>query len=163
MVSDPKDPSDPMVPPFGADHDPEAFPDRRHVLLVSSDPDQLDMYALAFRLAGVAVAGTTSHDEAIRLVRDGAVSAVVVDVVNERDWQTCEDLVTLSGGKLPVTVLTGWLSSDSTYLDRAFRIGCAAYLAKPTLPETLQQIVERTRAGERRIAVLGTGPEIGPS
>jgi len=137
---------------------------RRPVLLVSADPDQVDMYMFAFRSARVDVLSATSRDHALELIRDHSVSAIVLDIVSDQDWQTCESFIAAGSLQTPVIALTGWLSEDAMYQKRAFAMGCAGFVAKPALPEHLQVVVERARSGERRLICLSSssGVDIAP-
>ena len=54
----------------------------RPALLVSGNPDVVDLYVLALRSARVGALSVNSVDEAIQLIRDRSVSAVIVDVAN---------------------------------------------------------------------------------
>src|SRR6187200_3193722 len=59
----------------------------RPPLLVSSNPDVVDLYILALRSARIGALSVGAVDEAAQLIRDRSVSAVIVDVANPAvDW-----------------------------------------------------------------------------
>jgi CheY-like chemotaxis protein len=123
---------------------------RRPVLIVSANPDTVDLYVLSLRNERNAVTSVTSADEAMPLVRDRKVSAVVVDVANPKfDWNACRQLMEAAEAGLPLIVLTGWIDQDAR--GQAFDLGCAAFVAKPASPDRLRDVLQRTRAGERGI------------
>ena len=121
----------------------------RPVLLVSGNPDVVDLYVLALRNARVGALSVSSVDEAVQLIRDRSVSAVIVDVANPAvDWEVCRLLQSIGDG-VPLIVLTGWIDEEAR--QTANRLGCAAFVAKPASPERLLGVLERIRKGERGI------------
>lgn len=125
-------------------------PGSRPALIVSANPDVVDLYVLSMRNARVPALSATTVDEAVQLVRDKSVSAVVVDVANPKiDWDLCRLLVSQVEPGVPVIVLTGWIDADS--LGLATDIGCAAFVGKPASPDRLLDVVRRARSGERDI------------
>ena len=126
-------------------------PDRgRPALIVSANPDVVDLYVLSLRNARVPVLSAGSVDEAIQLTRDRSISAIVVDVANPNvDWDVCRVLRSQAETGVPVIVLTGWIDADARQL--AADIGCAAFIGKPASPDRVLDVVRRTRAGERDI------------
>ena len=131
----------------------QPFDRRRPALILSSNPDVVDLYVLSLRSERNSVLSVTSVDEAMHLLRDRAVSAVVVDVASPAtDWDACQALVTAADHNVPVIVLTGWIDPDAR--QRAAAIGCAAFVAKPASAPRLRDILQRTRAGERGIIVV---------
>jgi CheY-like chemotaxis protein len=130
-----------------------AFDRRRPVLIVSANPDVLDLYVLSWRSERTAVVSVSSVPEAAHLLREHAISAVVLDVSNPAvDWDVCGQLVAAAEESLPLIVLTGWIDQEAR--DQAFACGCAAFVAKPASPMRLREIVQRTRAGERGIIAV---------
>ena len=122
----------------------------RPALLVSGNPDVVDLYVLALRSARVGALSVNSVDEAIQLIRDRSVSAVIVDVANPAvDWEICRLLQSIGEDGVPLIVLTGWI--DEGARQTASSLGCAAFVAKPASPERLLGVLERTRNGERGI------------
>ena len=122
----------------------------RPPLLVSSNPDVVDLYILALRSARIGALSVGAVDEAAQLIRDRSVSAVIVDVANPAvDWDLCRTLQAIIGGEIPLIVLTGWIDAEAR--EMASSIGCAAFIAKPASPERLLDVLHRTRMGERGI------------
>jgi DNA-binding response OmpR family regulator len=122
----------------------------RPLLLVSSNPDVVDLYVLALRSARMGALSVDAVDEAAQLIRDRSVSAVVVDVENPtQDWDICRTLQAILEEGIPLIVLTGWIDDQSRQM--ASSIGCAAFVAKPASPERLLDVLHRTRMGERGI------------
>ena len=122
----------------------------RPLLLVSSNPDVVDLYVLALRSARVGALSVGAVDEATQLIRDRSVSAVIVDVANPAvDWDVCRTLQSIIEDGIPLIVLTGWIDAEARQI--ASSIGCAAFVAKPASPERLFEVLHRTRMGERGI------------
>ena len=132
---------------------PPAAGKGRPTLLVSANPDVVDLYVLALRSARMGVISVSAADEAEQLVRDQSVGAVIVDVANPPvDWAVCHRMRELLEPGAPLIVLTGWIDSDARRI--ADDIGCAAFVAKPAPPERLLAVLQRARAGERGIISL---------
>ena|SRR5688572_5462494 len=122
----------------------------RPPLLVSGNPDVVDLYVLALRSARIAALSVGSVDEAVQLIRDRSISAVIVDVANPAvDWEVCRLLSSIMEDGLPLIVLTGWIDAEARQI--ASGLGCAAFVAKPASPERLMDVLDRTRKGERGI------------
>jgi DNA-binding response OmpR family regulator len=122
----------------------------RPPLLVSRNPDVVDLYVLALRSARIGALSVSSVDEAVQLIRDRSISAVIVDVANPTvDWEVCRRLSAITEDALPLIVLTGWIDAGARQI--ASDLGCAAFIAKPASPERLLDVLERTRQGERGI------------
>lgn len=126
---------------------------RRPALIVSANPDTVDLYVLSLRNERSAVVSVTTVDEAMHLIRDRAISAVVVDIAHPAtDWEACRTVIEQGERNLPVVALTGWIDEDARR--RALEIGCAAFVAKPASPQRVSEILLRTRAGERGIVAV---------
>ena len=122
----------------------------RPLLLVSSNPDVVDLYVLALRNARMGALSVGAVNEASQLIRDRSVSAVIVDVANPAaDWDVCRTLHAILEDGIPLIVLTGWI--DAKARETATSIGCAAFVAKPASPDRLLDVLHRTRMGERGI------------
>jgi len=133
--------------------DSPASHDARPSLLVSQDDDVVDLYVLALRTARVGLISVGAVDEALQLVRDRSISAVIVDVADPgADWHACRALRAAMPAEVPLVVLTGWI--DSHAREQAAAIGCAAFVAKPASPEQLLDVLRRVRGGERGIVRL---------
>ena len=135
-----------------SDRRQEPSDNRLPALIVSANPDTVDLYVLSLRSERTAILSVGAVDEALHLLRDGSVSAIVLDVANPaQDWEACQRLVSEAQG-LPVVILTGWI--DSAARERAFSLGCAAFVAKPASPDRLRDVLQRARAGERGIVIV---------
>lgn len=122
----------------------------RPPLLVSGNPDVVDLYVLALRSARIGALSVSSVDEAVQLIRDRSISAVIVDVANPAvDWEVCRRLSSILEDELPLIVLTGWIDAEARQV--ASSLGCAAFVAKPASPERLLDVLDRARKGERGI------------
>ena len=120
------------------------------VLLVDSDADTAEMYAIGLRMEGFVAAVADDPAMALEQLRRGSPDAVVAEVTDAArdDWQIvrwCKD----GGGAgrvLPVILLTGHprtaIARSPTDLEGA------ALLLKPCLPETLAQVIRGLLAGE---------------
>jgi DNA-binding response OmpR family regulator len=127
--------------------------DARPSLLVSRDDDVVDLYVLALRTARVGLISVGAVDEALQLVRDRSISAVIVDVADPNtDWDACGALRAAIPEDMPLIVLTGWIDAQARH--QADAIGCAAFVAKPASPEQMLDVLRRVRTGERGIVVL---------
>ena len=126
----------------------------RPPLIVSNNPDVVDLYVLSMRNVRAPLLSVSSLEGALQLVRDRAVSAVIVDVANPaNDWNVCRVLQAEAEADVPLIVLTGWLDPDAR--ERAAAVGCAAFVGKPVSPEGLMEVVRRTCDGERDIFTIG--------
>ena len=132
---------------------PHHSDDARPALLVSRNADVADLYALSLRSARVPLLSVDAIDEAIQLIRERSVSAVIVDVADPGiDWEVCRLLHSQLQEHVPLVVLTGWIDTDAR--KTATAIGCAAFVAKPASPDRLLEVLRRTRSGERGIVVI---------
>ena len=122
------------------------------VIIVSSDPDTQDMYVHGFRARRRPAYGTCGPDDTLALARALQPSAIVVDVREPRGWQVCwrcrRDPIAQG---VPLVVVTGDVVADLRCRRLASRVGCAAFLMKPSRPETVEDIVRRVERGERGI------------
>ena len=128
---------------------------RSPVLIVSADPDTRDMYVYALQAAAMDVHGRTSADEVVAFAAKTKPAAIVLDVRVRADWHLCRRFrrePATSG--VPVIAISGFVAEDRRYRRLASRVGCAAFLAKPSLPDTVRQVVGRVLRGERGIELL---------
>ena len=127
--------------------------DPRPPLLVSGNADIVDLYVLALRSARISILSVGAVDEALQLIRDHSVSAVIVDVATPAvDWDVCRLLQEQMQDGVPLIVLTGWIDADAR--QQAAAVRCAAFVGKPASPERLLDVLRRTRAGEREIVAI---------
>lgn len=131
----------------------QPFDRRRPVLIVSANPDVVDLYLLSWRSDRFAAVSVASVPDAAHLLREHAISAVVYDVSTPMsDWEACRRLIAAAEADLPLIVLTGWVDADTQ--QEAFACGCAAFVAKPASPGRLRDVVQRARAGERGVVAV---------
>ena len=122
---------------------------RLPVLLVSRDLETQDLYVLVLRLERIPVLGVSSCDDALALVRQTDVSAVLFDVERPSDWESVTQLRREVPAAVPIVVLTGWVRSDGANRSLAQTIGCAGFLAKPVPPDAIVDVLQRTIGGCR--------------
>ena len=115
------------------------------VLLVDDSADTLEMYAVGLTLAGYAPVTASDHHSAVDCLKTAHPAAVVTDlqfVGGSDGWRLVEDIKKDPATRnIPVVVVTGRVDV-STALD-AHRVGCAAVLMKPCLPEELTRVLDR--------------------
>ena len=112
------------------------------VLLVDSDPDTAEMYAVGLRMEGFVAAVAPDTAMALEHLRRGSPDAVVAEVSDAArdDWQIVRWCKETGAGPMPtVILLTG--HPRAAIPARASDLGCAAVLTKPCLPETLAQVI----------------------
>ena len=125
----------------------DATPDSRALLVVDDTADTRELYALYFRNVGFTV--LTAHDgiSGIAVARAKQPDIIVMDLsmpgldgiaatrelkADPRTWQT------------PIIILTGYPLRGIQ--DGALEAGADAFLAKPCLPEDLEQHIQRLLA-----------------
>jgi CheY-like chemotaxis protein len=126
-----------------ARHEGPSHPDpclARCVLVVDDDPDQRELYSLALAADGFRVSEACDGADGLAKARAQKPDIVVTDF----------SMPTMDGGELakrlatdevtcatPVVMLTAFADG----VPREIRLACAAFLAKPCMPEELTQIV----------------------
>ena len=114
------------------------------VLVVDDSADTLEMYAIGLMLAGYAPVTATDHDGALKRVKTDHPAAVVTELQlgNGNGWALVEDIKRDPATRnIPVVVMTGRFDLP-TALD-AHRVGCAAVLLKPCLPDELTRVIDQ--------------------
>jgi CheY-like chemotaxis protein len=124
------------------------------VLIVSADPDTQDLYVMALRSRRRPVYGISNAEEALALA-GARPGAIVVDVRGEEDWEQI-DRLHQSGPmrRVPLIVVTGFVVRDGRFRRRAASSGCAAFLAKPSLPDVVERTIDRVMRGEHGIELI---------
>lgn len=118
------------------------------VLLVDSDPDTAEMYAVGLRIEGFVAAVAPDPAMALEHLQRGTPDAVVAEASDAArdDWQIVRWCKETSAGPMPtVILLTG--HPRAAIPARASDLGCAAVLTKPCLPETLAQVIRALLEG----------------
>ena len=112
------------------------------VLLVNSDADTAEMYAVGLRMEGFVAAVAPDPAMALEHLRHGPPDAVVAEATDAArdDWQIVRWCKDTGAGSMPtVILLTG--HPRTAMSARASDLGCAVVLTKPCLPETLAQVI----------------------
>lgn len=132
-------------------------------LLIADCDEDLDLYSVGLLAWGIEVTATRTADEATFLASRPHFDAIVLSVVAPHGlgWEECERLRSHSATSgLPLVVLSASVRADRANRDRARRLGCAAFVAKPCTPEHLAFIIRRVLAGERAIEDVGCGTDL---
>ena len=105
------------------------------VLLVEDNEDNRIVYATILRHHGYRVCEATNGEDGVRLAREILPDAILMDISIPRidGWQATEMLKADSTtAHIPIVALTAHaLSADR---QKAQRVGCDGYLAKPCEP-----------------------------
>ncbi len=122
----------------------QSAPDRPAILVVDDDPDLRMLVAFALGRAGMEGVQASSGEEALAILEDRAVQAVVVDM-GMAGMSGLDVIRTLRGdpdtATLPVLMMTGSGGNDTVL--EALRAGADDFLAKPI---RLDELVARVRA-----------------
>jgi DNA-binding response OmpR family regulator len=131
-------------------------------LLIADSDEDLDLYSVGLLACGIEVTATRTADDGTFIASVPHFDAIVLSVVAPHGvgWEGCERLRSHSATSgLPLVVLSASVRADRANRDRARRLGCAAFVAKPCTPERLAFIIRRVLAGERAIEDLGCGTD----
>jgi len=124
----------------------------RPVLVVSGDDDTREMYVQGLHAVHIDVCGGASADEAVRIAAKSTPAAIVLDIHAPDDFYLCRRFqFEPATARVPVIAVSGYVTGDHRFRRMSSDMGCAAFIAKPSLPETIAHIVERVIAGERDI------------
>jgi CheY-like chemotaxis protein len=122
------------------------------VLFIDNDEDDLVLYPVALRAAGIAVTTAQSVQEGVFAAGIRHFDAIVLAVVSpnaDEGWGGCEALRSHPAtAALPLIALSASVRADRANRDHARRIGCAAFAGKPCMPDQLVLIVDRVLSGE---------------
>lgn len=127
----------------------------RPVLLLTDHPDDGGMYVTGLAKHGFRVDLADVFDDMAGAIRDAQPDAVVLDM-KLGDQQLWSRLETIRCGGLfnvPGILLTGSIRPDRANRIRARDIGCAAFVAKPCIPDHLAPILRAVIAGDRGLIV----------
>ena len=121
------------------------------ILLVDASADTLEMYSLALRAAGYSPLTASNGTDALDQLKHQHLDVVVTEIQLD-DGRGGWDLITEikkdpSTRAIPVVVLTG--RAEPSLLMTAKRVGCAAVLMKPCLPDALALVLRQVL---RRVA-----------
>jgi CheY-like chemotaxis protein len=121
------------------------------VVILSPDLETQELYVYALRSRRRPAYGTGSLEDTLTLARHTRPAAIVVDVRQQADWQLCQALHNDSATRdVPLVALTAFVTADGRYRQLAEDAGCAAYLAKPSVPSALEHAVDRVIGDEHR-------------
>ena len=127
----------------------------RPVLLLTDHPDDGGMYVTGLEKHGFRVEVADVFQDMATAIRDARPEAVVLDM-RLGDQQLWSRLETIRCGALldvPGILLTGSIRPDRANRVRAREIGCAAFVAKPCLPDHLAPILHAVISGDRGLIV----------
>jgi len=123
--------------------------DLRSVLLVDSNRDTREMYAIALRAAGFRTIETEdarSGWEQAAILQPAAVITELRLGPGPDGIEFCARLKANDGtARVPIIMVTGWSRPDAH--ERAQRAGCFAVRVKPVTPDDLVALVVRILAG----------------
>lgn len=118
---------------------------RRTVLIVDDMASCSDTLALALApLTGIEIRTAASADEALRVMNEAPVAAVVTDLQMPRiDGFELIRRIRMQArfATIPIVVISG--DSDASTPDRARLLGAAAFFAKPFSPNAVRIALEQ--------------------
>ena len=127
----------------------------RTVVISSSDADIRELYLMGLDDSLLQGYGANGFAEILALTSRLRPAAIVVDVLDDADWEICRALrADVRTAGVPIVALTGWVSASGRYRQRAARCGCAAFIAKPASPKTVENTLERVIRGEHGVEVM---------
>jgi CheY-like chemotaxis protein len=129
------------------------------ILLVEADPLTSDQWATAITAAGHSVLSATAMREALPLIREGGIDAVVIDTYDPRIGvvELARSIAALPDAP-PIILVSGSPAAP----EMSARIGASAFLPKPCEPAELVQLVNRLLGALRPIRTFEDEPT-GPS
>jgi CheY-like chemotaxis protein len=115
------------------------------VLLVDDDHPFREMMGHALSLAGFCVRSAGTGSDALQILRDEPVDAVILDIIMpEMDGIEVLRLMRKQRASLPVVVMSGGgRLTAKCYLPMAQRLGATAVLEKPFRPADLVQMLKK--------------------
>lgn len=117
---------------------------RPAILLIEDDRDTREMYKTYLLSQGLKVVAARNGMEGFTRACETEPDIIVTDVMlpNIDGWELVERLRADSRtSRIPVVVVTG--CTGPVFEDRARRLGCAKFLVKPCLPDTLASEIRR--------------------
>lgn len=117
------------------------------ILLVEADPVTCDQWSTALSAAGHAVLTATAMREALPLIRDGGIDAIVIDAYDPRVGviELARSIEALPDAP-PIILVSGSPAAPEI----SARIGAAAFVPKPCEPSEIVASVGRLVGGALR-------------
>jgi two-component system, cell cycle response regulator DivK len=121
-------------------------PERRTILVVEDNTDELLIYTTLLGFRGYAVLAAATYDEALRLATTHPPDLAIIDVNlnDEQDRDGCDLVCALHDDErtrdVPVIAHTAF---SDVYHESLHRLGCAAIMHKPSSPAALLAAIER--------------------
>jgi len=125
------------------------------ILLVEADPVTCDEWSAAVSAAGHAVLAATTMRDALPLVKDGGIDAIVLDA-----YEPHVGVVELARNieALPDAPPIILVSSSPAAPEISARIGAAAFVPKPCEPDEIVVLVNRLVGALRPVLVVEDEP-----
>ncbi len=125
------------------------------ILLVEADPVTCDLWSTAVSAAGHAVLAAPAMKDALPLIRDGGIDAVVIDAHDPR-----AGVVELARSidALPDAPPLILVSGSPAAPEISARIGVAAFLPKPCEPADIVAVVNRLLGALRPVRMIEDEP-----
>lgn len=125
------------------------------ILLVEADPVTCDQWATAISAAGHSVLSATAMREALPLIREGGIDAVVIDAYDPRHgvMELARSIEALPDAP-PIILVSGSPAAP----EMSARIGAAAFLPKPCEPSELVALVNRLIGALRPVRAFEDEP-----
>jgi len=119
--------------------------DRKVVLVVEDNKDELMIYTTLLSYRGYAILAAADFDTALQIAKESAPDLAVVDVnLGDPKRDGCDLVVALreatQGRRIPVIAHTAFGDVYRTSLER---VGCDAIIHKPTNPQVLVEAIEQ--------------------
>jgi DNA-binding response OmpR family regulator len=127
----------------------------RPVLLLTDHPDDGVMYVTGLAKHGFRVELADLLDDMADAIRATRPDAIVLDMKlgDPRTWSRLETIRCGALLDVPGILLTGSIRPDGANRVRARDIGCAAFVAKPCIPDHLAPILHAVISGDRGLIV----------
>jgi signal transduction histidine kinase len=127
------------------------------ILVVDDEPSIRESLRNALRLKGYGVLLATNGQEALDVVRENAISAVITDVrMPGMDGTVLLKQLKEISPTTPVIIITGYATVDDVV--ELMKQGAADYIPKPysiaTLYEAVERCISASRAESRRVAEM---------
>jgi DNA-binding response OmpR family regulator len=125
------------------------------ILLVEADPVTCDQWSAAVSAAGHAVLSATALRDALPLIRDGGIDAVVIDAYDPRHGviELARSIEALPDAP-PIILVSGSPAAPEI----SVRIGVAAFIPKPCEPSEIVAAVNRLIGALRPVRAFEDEP-----